>query len=96
MEYPLIKVAIDVDRRSKDAFKWHLRLRQDRLQESLAAFQKVSSAENADPLSLCMTGYVLEKLGRPNEAIQYYGKALKRNPNDELANKLMAGIQLHD
>jgi tetratricopeptide (TPR) repeat protein len=74
----------------------YLRLRQDRLPEALDAFKKVSSADNADALSLCMTGYVLQKMGKSDEAIVYYGKALKRNPNDELAARLMAGVSLHE
>ena len=43
-----------------------------------------------------MVGYVYEKIGRKDLAMQYYGKALKIKPNDELASQLMAGIDLHD
>lgn len=74
----------------------YLRLRQERLPEALAAFRQVSDSPEADPVSLCMTGYVLQKLGHNDEAIRYYGRALKRNPNDELANKLMASVDLHE
>lgn len=74
----------------------YLRLRQQRLPEALAAFRQVSDTPEADPVSLCMTGYVLQKLGHTDEAIKYYGRALKRNPNDELANKLMASVDLHE
>jgi tetratricopeptide (TPR) repeat protein len=93
-----LKKAISIDPASTEAnfLTGYLRLRQDRLPEALAAFQKAGGANSADPLSLCMTGYVLEKLGRSDEAIQCYGNALKRDPNDELASKLMAGIQLHE
>jgi tetratricopeptide (TPR) repeat protein len=74
----------------------YLRLRQQRLPEALAAFRQVSDSPEADPVSLCMTGYVLQKLGHTDEAIKYYGRALKRNPNDELANKLMASVDVHE
>ena len=93
-----LKKAVSIDPVSAEAnlLTGYLRLRQDRLPEALAAFQKAGGINSADPLSLCMTGYVLEKLGRNDEAIQCYGNALKRDPNDELAAKLMAGIQLHE
>jgi tetratricopeptide (TPR) repeat protein len=71
-----------------------LRLRQDRLADALVAFNKVSSRDNADALSLCMSGYVLQKLGRKQEALEDYNKALQREPNDPLARQLMAGIDL--
>jgi tetratricopeptide (TPR) repeat protein len=35
---------------------------------------------------------VLQKLGRTREAMDYYTKALQRDPHDELATQLMAGI----
>ena len=71
----------------------YLRLRQDRLPDALAAFQKAGGNASTDTLSICMTGYILEKLGRTDEAIRCYSKALKRDPDDELATRLMAGVQ---
>jgi tetratricopeptide (TPR) repeat protein len=93
-----LRKAVTLDATSNEAYllTGYLRLRQDRLPESLAAFQKASNAASPDTLSLCMTGYVLEKLGRSNEAIQCYGKALKRDPNDELAARLMATLQTQE
>jgi Tfp pilus assembly protein PilF len=74
----------------------YLRLRQNRLNDALASFQKASSLDKRDPVSVCMVGYVYEKLGKNDLAVQYYGKALKLKPQDELASKLMAGVNLND
>jgi Flp pilus assembly protein TadD len=72
----------------------YLRLRQDRLTDALAAFQKASLLDRADTVSLCMTGFALEKLGRSDEAIRFYADALKIKPNDELAARLMASVEV--
>ena len=48
-----------------------------------------------DTVSLCMIGYVLEKAGKPREALGFYAQALKLKPNDEMATRLMADIQLN-
>jgi tetratricopeptide (TPR) repeat protein len=74
----------------------YLRLRQNRLSDALAAFHKSSVLDQSDTVSLCMVGFVMEKMGRPNEAVKYYAKALKLKPNDEMAAKLMAAIELKD
>jgi len=85
-------MALDAGNSQANLLMGCLRLRQDRLPEALAAFNKVSSGDNADSLSLCMSGYVLQKLGRTHEAAEYYKKALQRDPHDELAAQLMAGV----
>ena len=41
-----------------------------------------------------MIGYVLEKQGRPDEAMQFYARALQIQPKDELASRLMASVQI--
>ena len=43
-----------------------------------------------------MTGFVLEKMGRSNEAVRYYSQALKIKPNDELATSLLAKVQVDE
>jgi superkiller protein 3 len=70
----------------------YLRLRQDRLNEAMTAFRKASALDANDPVGLCMTGYVLEKMGQPQQAIEFYARALKAKPDDELAAELMAGV----
>ena len=41
-----------------------------------------------------MTGFVLEKMGRSDEAIRFYSLALKVKPNDDLATSLLAKVQV--
>jgi Flp pilus assembly protein TadD len=43
-----------------------------------------------------MVGYVFERLGRTDNAMKCYAKALKMKPNDEMASKLMASLDLND
>ena len=74
----------------------YLRLRQSRYKEALSAFQKASSKDAKDTVSICMIGYVYEKTGKKDLAMEYYGKALQLRPNDQLASRLMAGVDLHD
>jgi Flp pilus assembly protein TadD len=69
-----------------------VRLKQDKLLDALSAFRRASTMDPSDPVSLCMIGYVLEKSGKPQQAAQYYGRALKLKPDDELAAKLMASV----
>jgi len=74
----------------------YLRLRQKKYNEALANFQRASALNTKDTTSLCMVGYALQKLGRDKEASQYYAKALKIKPGDEMARKLMASVDLND
>jgi Flp pilus assembly protein TadD len=60
--------------------------------EALTEFQKASSLDRSDPVSLCMVGYVLEKTGKPEQAMKYYAQALKIKPDDVLAASLMASV----
>ena len=71
----------------------YLKLRQDKLEEALAEFQRASALDQSDLVSLCMIGYVFEKSGKTDQAIQYYARVLKLNPTDELATKLMASVE---
>ena len=88
--------SLDPNRAEPYLMVGYLRLRQNRLNDALPAFQKASALDKRDPVSVCMVGYVYEKLGKPDVAVQYYGKALKIKPHDELASKLMAGVNLND
>ena len=53
-------------------------------------------ARSPDAVSVCMIGYVFERLAGNDAAVKCYAKALKLKPNDEMASKLMAGINLND
>jgi superkiller protein 3 len=72
----------------------YVRLRQDRLPEAMGEFQKASALDSTDTVSLCMVGYVMEKTGKPEQALKYYAQALKINPDDQLASKLLASVDL--
>jgi Flp pilus assembly protein TadD len=74
----------------------YIRLKQNQLPESLAAFQTASDLDPTDSVSVCLQGYVLARMGRKTEAQPMYAKALQINPHDELANRLMAGPDSHD
>jgi cytochrome c-type biogenesis protein CcmH/NrfG len=70
----------------------YIRLRQERLNDALVEFQSASLLDRNDTLSLCMIGHVLEKMGKQTEALKYYARALKIEPDDKLAAKLMASV----
>jgi tetratricopeptide (TPR) repeat protein len=91
-----IRKALSIQAGSSEAHLMlgYLRLRQNRLHDALAGFQKSAALDEADTVSLCMVGFVMEKLGRHEDAMNYYARALKLKPNDEMASKLMAGIDL--
>ncbi|MDB5293927.1 MAG: hypothetical protein JWL69_5168, partial [Phycisphaerales bacterium] len=89
-------IALDRNRAETHLLIGYLRVRQNRYKDALAAFQKASTIEPGDTVTLCMVGYALEKLGRSGEALQFYSRALKIKPGDEMASQLMAGVDLHD
>jgi tetratricopeptide (TPR) repeat protein len=72
----------------------YLRLRQNRLNDAVEAFRKVQDA-GTDPEMLCMIGLAFERAGRAEEAAKYYAKALRLKPEDELATRLMASLDMH-
>jgi Flp pilus assembly protein TadD len=74
----------------------YVRLKQGRLQQSLAAFEAASAADPADTVAICMGGYVLAKMNRADESRQAFSAALKIKPGDELATSLMRGVNRHD
>lgn len=67
----------------------YIRMEQGKLPEALAAFRRSAQSDARDPMPLSMSGLVLERLGRKEEAMREYAKALEIRPNDELARRLM-------
>ncbi len=67
----------------------YVRMKQQRYDDALAAFQRAAALDPNDSVSLSMIGYVLGNQGKNDQAMTYYGKALKANPKDELALQLM-------
>jgi superkiller protein 3 len=70
----------------------YMRLRENRLDEALAAFSRASALHPDDSVSVCMMGYVQQKQGKFADALACYRKALKIQPSDELAGRLLAGL----
>jgi len=93
-----LKKAMTIDQKSADAnlLMGYLSLKQKKYSDALASFRKASMLDDKDPVSICMTGLVLEKMGRSDEAIKYYSLALKIKPNDELATSLLAKVQVQE
>jgi superkiller protein 3 len=74
----------------------YVSLHDGKLEEALAAFRKASALDSEDTTSLCMIGYVMEKMGHGSEAVKYYARALKIKPDDELASRLMAAVDVRE
>jgi tetratricopeptide (TPR) repeat protein len=70
----------------------YVRLKEGKLPEALVSFQQASALDDRDTVSLCMVGYTYEKLGRHDEAMRSYARAIKIKPGDDMASRLMAGI----
>jgi Tfp pilus assembly protein PilF len=70
----------------------YIRLRENRLDEAMAAFSRASALRPDDTVGLCMMGYVDQKKGEFREAQGLYRRALTIKPTDELAGHLMAGL----
>ena len=68
----------------------YLRLKQSKYPEAIDAFTQAANFDKSDSTAVCMIGFVYEKTHRPQEAAKYYNQALRMNPRDELAKKLMA------
>ena len=90
MGYLSLKHGEDRGQRIEDRKKY--------LSDALGSFRKASqltadaNGNVTDAVSLCMTGFVLEKMGRSDEAIRFYSLALKVKPNDDLATSLLAKV----
>jgi tetratricopeptide (TPR) repeat protein len=89
-------LAITPDNAEAHLLLGYLRLRQEKLHDALAAFTKSSTLDRTDNVSVCMIGYVFERLGRKDAAAKCYAKALKMRPSDQMASQLMAGLNLND
>jgi tetratricopeptide (TPR) repeat protein len=74
----------------------YLRLKENRLADALNCFGQASAMDRQDTVSLCMIGYVMQKMSRPGEAVRYYAAALRIKPEDEMAKKLLASVDLRE
>jgi tetratricopeptide (TPR) repeat protein len=74
----------------------YINLRENHLDDACAAFTRASELDPTDTVSRCMVGLTLNRLGRPHEAEQWYQKALKINPSDDMATQLMANLDVNN
>ncbi len=89
-------LAIDPNNGQAYLLLGYLRLRQSRFDDAHEAFLRASRLCPADTVALCMIGLTLDKLGRAHDAAAYYQLALKIKPDDEMATRLMARLDLHE
>jgi tetratricopeptide (TPR) repeat protein len=89
-------MAIDPNNSQVCLLLGYLRLRQTRFDEAHEAFAHASRLDPADTVALCMVGLTLDKLGHAPQAAACYQQALKINPGDEMASRLMASLDLHE
>lgn len=91
----VLKKALSLNSKSGEAHLMlgYVRVKQNRFNDALVEFQTASTLDKADSVSLCMIGFVMEKMGKNEQAIWYYGQALKIKPDDELASHLMASVE---
>ncbi|HEY1685545.1 MAG TPA: tetratricopeptide repeat protein [Tepidisphaeraceae bacterium] len=85
-------LAIDSTNSKAEIMLGYLRLKENRLADSLSAFIAANRLDPKDSLSVTMTGYVYEKRGMKKEAVECYNRALVLHPGDELAVQLLQKI----
>lgn len=90
--------AIKVDPALAETHLMHgyVMMRQEKHAEALRSFQTASLLSPDDTVAICMVGLTYEKLGRGEDAIRQYARALKMKPGDDMAARLMASVNLHD
>jgi tetratricopeptide (TPR) repeat protein len=70
----------------------HVAVLQGNLDEALAAYREASTFAPDRPLPWTSLASVLHRLGRPNEALAAYDRALDRSPDDEGALRARQAI----
>jgi Tfp pilus assembly protein PilF len=73
-----------------------LAMKQDKLDAALVSFVAANKLDPRDTVTLCMVGYVLEKQKKPQAAAKWYARALQVRPGDEMARKLMVGVDVNE
>ncbi|MBN2375544.1 MAG: tetratricopeptide repeat protein [Sedimentisphaerales bacterium] len=62
-------------------------------QQGKTVCKQMIDKNDQDPLAYCMLGQCLQALGQNDEALDCYARALKIDPNDKLAGKLLLTVQ---
>jgi len=89
-------VALEPNHAETQLMLGSVRMQQGRLEDALRAFDRASQLDPLDSTPLVMKGYALHEMGRHGEAMQHYARALKLKPDDELAAKLLAGVNVSE
>ncbi len=71
----------------------YVALKKDNYREGQAIFQRIIKLEEHNGLAYCLLGQCLQAEGKRSEALVCYTEALKINPEDSLAQTLMAKIK---
>jgi tetratricopeptide (TPR) repeat protein len=87
-------IALANDRSESHLALGYLRLKQERYSEAGESFRRATLLNADDPVALCMVGYVLDQQGRHQEALSFYGQALRVSPKDPLATQLMSTARI--
>jgi tetratricopeptide (TPR) repeat protein len=88
-------IALDPGAADSQLLLGYIRLRENRLTDAMGLFEKAAALNGADPVCVCMIGYIYEKTGKAQQAIECYARALKLHPGDELAGRLMASVEMN-
>jgi Flp pilus assembly protein TadD len=69
-----------------------VKLRQNQLPESLAAFHEAAELNPQDSFCVCLEGYLCARMGRIADARSFYSSALRLDPHNEFASRLLSSI----
>ena len=69
-----------------------VKLKQNQLPESLAAFHEAAELNPQDSFCVCLEGYLCARMGRIADARSFYSSALRLDPHNEFASRLLSSI----
>ena len=71
----------------------YVALKKHNYSEGQTIFRRIINLEENNGLAYCLLGQCLQAEGKRSDALVCYAEALKINPEDSLAQKLMAKIK---
>jgi tetratricopeptide (TPR) repeat protein len=69
-----------------------VQLRQQELSLAQKSFHRANQLQPNDPTTLCMLGLALQQSGQDKKAAELYAQALKADPSDRLAGRLLVSV----
>ncbi len=87
-------IALAPTRHEGHLLRASLLLRESKLEDALAALTTAAGLSKTDPRPAMLRGVVLQQLGRHDEASESFAEALRLDPGDERAQRLLANIPL--